>query len=161
MPWPEAADGDGYSLVLIDPASNPDHAIASNWRSSTLPGGNPGSSDATAFVGDPSVDDDGDGLNALMEHALGTSDSVANPSPLTIGANSDGAALISYTRNLSADDVVYSVESSSDLHTWNTLDPGIYLESETPMGDGTSVVTWQYTPTGDSRIFVRLSVGSR
>jgi hypothetical protein len=33
-PWPVAADGTGPSLVLVDPETNPDHAIASNWAAS-------------------------------------------------------------------------------------------------------------------------------
>ena len=31
-PWPESPDGDGPSLVLIEPESNPDHGIGSNWK---------------------------------------------------------------------------------------------------------------------------------
>ena len=32
-PWPESADGDGYSLTLIAPGTNPDHGDPLNWRS--------------------------------------------------------------------------------------------------------------------------------
>ncbi|MCB1100450.1 MAG: lamin tail domain-containing protein, partial [Verrucomicrobiae bacterium] len=41
-PWPETADGDGFSLVLKDPASNPDHSDGSNWIASATLNGNPG-----------------------------------------------------------------------------------------------------------------------
>ena len=32
LPWPTAPDGDGFSLVLMRPATNPDHADPANWR---------------------------------------------------------------------------------------------------------------------------------
>ena len=33
-PWPEEADGSGFSLVLNTPFTNPDHALASSWHAS-------------------------------------------------------------------------------------------------------------------------------
>ncbi|MFM8617319.1 MAG: CotH kinase family protein [Opitutaceae bacterium] len=35
FPWPEEADGGGASLVLSNPASNPDHNLASSWHART------------------------------------------------------------------------------------------------------------------------------
>jgi len=43
-PWPELADGGGYSLVLVDEAEGPPYD-ASRWRASTEPGGSPGEDD--------------------------------------------------------------------------------------------------------------------
>ncbi|MDP3071071.1 MAG: CotH kinase family protein [Opitutaceae bacterium] len=34
FPWPEEADGQGSSLVLNNPYSNPDHTLASSWHAS-------------------------------------------------------------------------------------------------------------------------------
>jgi hypothetical protein len=45
LPWPPAADGSGYSLVLLEPAANPDHAQPANWSASPLIGGSPGGAD--------------------------------------------------------------------------------------------------------------------
>lgn len=42
-PWPEGADGLGYSLVLANPALKPDPGFPGSWENSSLPGGNPGS----------------------------------------------------------------------------------------------------------------------
>jgi hypothetical protein len=57
VPWPEAADGDGKSLEIIDPlgdATNP-----ANWRASYYRGGSPGmAGTAPAMAGDF----DGDGV---------------------------------------------------------------------------------------------------
>lgn len=33
-PWPESPDGDGFSLTLIDPGGDPDHADPFSWRAS-------------------------------------------------------------------------------------------------------------------------------
>jgi hypothetical protein len=82
-PWPAAADGDGPSLVLVAPDTNPDHDLAANWRASTEAGGNPGTTDAVEFTGDPEADEDHDGLAALAEHAFGSSDHSPGPSPVS------------------------------------------------------------------------------
>jgi hypothetical protein len=42
LPWPESPDGQGPSLVLIDPLSGPDHSEPENWRASGSNGGSPG-----------------------------------------------------------------------------------------------------------------------
>jgi len=73
-PWPSSADGAGASLVLIEPATLPDHNLAQSWRASMSPGGNPGTTDAITFTGDPTADADQDGIPALLEFALGGSD---------------------------------------------------------------------------------------
>jgi hypothetical protein len=122
-PWPESADGDGDSLVLIGPWSNPDHGLFTSWRSSTTMDGNPGSDDQTALAGDPQGDPDHDQLPALLEHALGTSnliqDSLAdfltwNPDPAT------GTELF-LVSSLAAQSVQVSIEFSDDLRSWQAL----------------------------------------
>ena len=74
-PWPLEADGAGFSLVLINPESIPDHGDPASWRASTTTGGNPGTSDAVSFTGNAGDDLDDDGIAALLEHAFGSSDS--------------------------------------------------------------------------------------
>ncbi len=44
-PWPLAADGLGFSLVLRNPSSGADPGDASSWRASSSPGGSPGEAD--------------------------------------------------------------------------------------------------------------------
>jgi hypothetical protein len=51
-PWPEAADGDGPSLEIIDPLGDPNDPT--NWRASAADGGSPGDN------GEPSSDLAGD-----------------------------------------------------------------------------------------------------
>lgn len=122
-PWPESADGDGDSLVLLDPFANPDHGVFTSWRSSTTMDGNPGGDDRTFLAGDPARDPDGDRLPALLEHALGTSnlvsDSLAdyltwNPDPAT------GTELL-LVFSLAAQNVMVDIEYSDDLVLWQTV----------------------------------------
>jgi hypothetical protein len=49
-PWPQSADGAGFSLVLRNPNANPDPANPENWRASFRAGGSPGADDPTANV---------------------------------------------------------------------------------------------------------------
>ncbi len=170
-PWPVAPDGNGYSLVLIAPESSPDHALASNWRSSTEPGGNPGSSDAwEPFTGEPGIDNDNDGLSGFLEHALGSSDTQASPESYPVVGSSlfddDTGTLreyltITYRRNLAADDVIYEIELSTDATNWSP--DGIIFVASIPNADGTESVTCRSSvPVSDmTRQLIHLKVTSR
>jgi hypothetical protein len=166
-PWPDAADGGGYSLVLAHTSSNAGvnpldplgHGIASNWRTSAFPAGTPGSGNSQSFNGaDPAADDDQDGLSAFLEHALGSADQDPNQGPglFSAGVNEDSLTF-SFRRNLLADDVAYGIEVSSDLVNWTDA---VGRLVETPIGDGTSTVTFisDATISARSRLFMRLRV---
>jgi len=169
LPWPTAADGDGYSLVLIrtsdnaanDPLDPLGHGVAANWRLSATTGGSSGESDSSPFTGAPEADDDADGLSAFLEHALGSADNSPTPaaSVYTIGIDGD-AMTLTFQRNLSADDAAYAIDISTDLITWTV--GATSLSNETPNGDGTSTVTYTsdaIIPDND-RLFMRLRVES-
>ncbi|HEY3324108.1 MAG TPA: lamin tail domain-containing protein [Planctomycetota bacterium] len=49
-PWPAAADGLGFSLVSVNPNTNPNPDDARNWRASTNAGGSPGEDDPAYSV---------------------------------------------------------------------------------------------------------------
>ena len=126
------ADGNGYSLVLIAPLSDPPHGDPFSWRPSVGTGGTPGTSDAApAFSGAPDVDSDGDELTAFFEHATGTSDAIPNPNAApSIGhaffddgtGNQREYLTVIFLRNLAADDVVFETQLSSDLENWSSLE---------------------------------------
>ncbi len=156
-PWPTAADGNGYGLTLIAPTTNPDHNLAANWRLSTFSGGNPGTSDSTTFAGDPNADADHDGLNARVEYALGTSDSVYNTSGVTASIGLDNFLTVTFVRSLAADDVISEAQFSTDLANWT---PGSTI-TEVPLGDGTVLVTARSNTPTTERGFGRVSVRPR
>ena len=61
-PWPNAATGDGVSLILAHPVGNPKPAEAAQWTLSAVAGGTPAVSGVGngKFVGNPLLDSDGD-----------------------------------------------------------------------------------------------------
>ena len=166
FPWPVSPDGSGDSLVLIAPATNPDHSLPASWRSSTASGGSPGTGDAIAFTGSPTADTDGDGISALVEYAIGSSDSSPN-SPgasadaagTAVIADADGSIYFTATRNLAADDVILEPQMSTSLTGWSSA--GFTLMAETPIGGGLSLMTWHSTIPAGGRVFARLNVRLR
>ncbi|MBN1995991.1 CotH kinase family protein [candidate division KSB1 bacterium] len=60
-PWPTAANGAGYSLELMHPAS--DNTQPGNWQASTIPGGSPGVSNTTRTDVQDSYDRTVDGFS--------------------------------------------------------------------------------------------------
>nr|NIP93444.1 hypothetical protein [Akkermansiaceae bacterium] len=135
-PWPDSADGDGDSLVLLDPFSNPDHDDPDNWRSSTTSDGNPGLDDGVVFAGEPGLDRDGDRLPALLEHALGTTDLAPDllSSVLTMHFDPDDHGEIRITRSLAAQNVALTLEWSDGLQGWQPVPEPSTLDAHLPGG---------------------------
>ena len=168
-PWPTTADGLGFSLVLIAPSTNPAPSASSNWRSSFSPGGTPGGTDAQTFSGDPTADNDGDGLTALAEYALGSLDGDNGPSPesnptpgfIRLPGESSPRLTITFRRNPAAEDVILTLESSSDLSSWEPFEGNLLLVS--PNNDGTETVVYRSLRELDenTRQFCRVRVTPR
>ncbi|MFT5407663.1 MAG: hypothetical protein ACI9NC_000368 [Verrucomicrobiales bacterium] len=150
-PWPEAADGSGYSLVLIRPSTKPDLSDAINWRSSAAIGGVPGGTDATTLtefaatnnITDPFADHDYDGIATIIEYATGTPfDSPSHERPLTAwvepfssGATTTRHTVLEFSLGAGADDIELNPESSADLSSWIETRSFIYLgETRLPGG---------------------------
>lgn len=140
LPWPDGADGTGYSLVL----AGQDPGIPLDWRMSTTIDGNPGTTDTLPFSGTP---DD------LFTYALATDPSA--------GFVAD-ALTASFEQNLAADDALTGVEFSPDLVTWTPASPEQLL-SLTNNGNGTVTHVWKDTEPASSspRRFVRIRIELR
>jgi len=157
--WPAAADGGNYSLVLEGPAAS-DPNVATNWRTSTLTGGNPGGVDSVSFPGDPGTDSDGDGLLDILEWAMSGSLTGASQPEGAVEQLNVGGVLSSYLvfrcrRYIPADGIGFSVEISDDLGTWSG---SVILMGEENHGDGTATVTYrslQSVAGASSRMFMR------
>lgn len=159
-PWPSAADGTGPSLVLIRPESKPDPAIATNWRLSAGTG-NPGTSDSLALApGTESQDLDGDGIPALMEYAMGSSDTVPGAASIgtSRGSSDDGTPFLEVTfpRQTNAEDASLSPESSADLTTWSAS--GWTWQESTAGTNGSVTERWRLTGPDAARIPLFLRV---
>jgi hypothetical protein len=164
LPWSTSPDGNGFTLVLTAPSENPDHKLASSWRPSSTVGGNPTTSDALSFTGNPQDDLDSDGLSALLEYALGTDDTVPDqPGDLYyLSGQPDNLTFVTQ-RNLSSDDVVVTVQTSTDLDTWVDADAILELSNEENLGTGIARYTWSLPPLTNpgSKFFIRTRVALR
>jgi len=146
-PWPNAADGNGHSMVLIAPATNPDHTLPESWRASVLPGGNPGSSDALPPPANPNVDSNGNGYSDLFEYALAEPYILPQPGEVQVylQAGADSARVI--------------VEGSTNLAGWAPLSAAEMTASSAPSG-GILTQTWRL-PAGLDRAYLRARVVPR
>ena len=132
-PWPESADGDGFSLVF----NGTDPTQATDWRPSTTIGGNPSTTDSTPYPG-------GDLLVYLV--ANGPTADFTNDS-----------FSISVDLNLDADAAIIKAQFSSDLDTWT--DATIFTQVNN--GDGTSTLTATPSSPSDTKLFGRFVVKLR
>ena len=156
-PWSVSADGAGDSLALLLPADLPDHGLAASWRSSVYSGGSPGSSDSIPFTGTVGADLDDNGIDDLLDHAIGHAPGERDGLPLlTLNGNT---LSISYQVNFAADDTQLEAFWSEDLENWLPLGGDFELLSATPDGIGNQTLIYQSLPAnimiGD-RGFVRL-----
>jgi hypothetical protein len=182
FPWPAAADGDGPSLILLDPASNPDHGNPTNWTVSALPGGLPGGSPSPQSfdqwrallwsgtnatnnaVSGATMDQDGDGVCHFMEYAFGLSPLQASPEPaLQIWVEEfDGEPhlAIKIERSAAAANALFLWEHSTDLTAWASASALLELVSEQIAPTG--LLTQQYREidplSATTARFIRLRV---
>ncbi len=141
-PWPVEADGSGPSLVLIAPATAPNHELPENWRASAG-GGNPGATDVVPAPVEPNADDDGDGRSAFLEYALGGSDGDPNDGALLpVAVMNSGLFGIQFTQRLAADDARVLVESSPNLVDWSSDPAQIAFLGRENLGSGLVRMTW-------------------
>ncbi|MCP4849637.1 MAG: hypothetical protein GY899_16990 [Verrucomicrobiaceae bacterium] len=175
-PWPESADGDGFSLVFIGSAVPGDPDMPSSWRTSAGLNGNPGEDDALNYISwktvngvtDDAGDSDGDGLSGLMEYAFGGEPSAASPGLVPfaeiVSGGEDGVEeeYISFEvhRRLGADDVKIVVESSNSLGEWGDEQAALHLARVINNGDGTETVTYRLgrKETDERGLFLRARV---
>jgi hypothetical protein len=169
-PWPVAADGDGYSLTLIDPFSNPDHGDPRNWRASAVSGGSPGLGDTIDYADwkaatgghDDAEDRDGDGFTTRQEYFLGGDPAVAEQDLAPLFTSEPGGTLLmSVTRRATAADPAMRLEISADLTGWQPDPTAEFLSNQrlggTPARDR---LTFRLTPPPDtSRYFARFAFG--
>jgi hypothetical protein len=163
-PWPGGADGSGYSLVLRSPQTNPDHSLATNWRSSAFPGGSPGGTDVVPFPADPLADANGNGQPDLIDYALGND--LGRPPILPALALQPGALggpatlRLIYPCSIGAERAKIEVFFSTDLVAWKEGAPHLEAESVQPLGDGRALVTWRVEPPlrDEPRVFMQLRV---
>jgi hypothetical protein len=83
-PWPVTPDGQGFSLVPVNPDANPDSNDARNWRASSAAGGSPGADDPASTVPPVLINE------ALTATVLPERDVIELFNPTAAGANIGG-----------------------------------------------------------------------
>jgi len=179
-PWPEAADGDGPSLVLIDPETIPDHTDAANWMASGVAGGTPGSDEPPApgsyeefqvqfftpaellnpAISGAEADPDGDGRPNLLEWALATCPLEVDSPVWSFAWVEDGGLVypgIRFQKPEVAVGLVYELQACSDLGSW--VGVGTVPVSEGSLGGGIEQAVMRDILTeSEPRRFLRLGV---
>lgn len=158
-PWPAVTDGDGPSLILANPGSNPDHADPANWVASAVPGGLPGGgppaqsyaswrgfywnpADASDdLISGPAADNDADGFANFLEYTFGLNprQPSTSPAPLTtIEVIDDEPHLVLVLRLAAgATDASLEWQMSDNLVSWVNASATMELLSSIPSPDGT------------------------
>jgi hypothetical protein len=128
--WPAEADGNGLSLTRIETSAYGNDVI--NWQASPpTPGtdkGKPDSYDAWANeegIGPFEQDDDGDGILNGLEYALGLNPGIPNVMPTTQFIISEDKLEIHIPVVEPRTGVNYSLEISTDLLSWQSVETSI------------------------------------
>ncbi len=163
-PWPTAADA-GYSLVLIDPASNPAPTSPAAGARAPCPAATP----------TPAMRCHSRPIHSAMPTTTGSATSSISPwaassacprshrrslGSTTTSAVLAGVATMSYPISLGAEGVEVGIDASTDLSNWSDAAANTEFVSQTNLGDGRALVTVRFTsPIGDgARQFLRLRV---
>jgi hypothetical protein len=171
--WPVAADGGGFSLVLIAPLTNPNHDQAESWRVSAAGNnGTPGTGDNTGAYATwktmngiaSDLDTDGDGYANVLEYVLGTNPNgpgapamSAAIQTLNVNAVANSYFTFTFTHAPATDDVTWRVEMSPDLTTWSSAPADIQRVSLVVNGNGSVTETWRSAaPVSTTRHFARI-----
>lgn len=165
MPWPSAADGEGYSMTMGYPVSGADHSDANSWRASVALDGSPGASDRVTLQDwlainglspeDELTDNDGDGISAIIEYVTGTNPNDHNGNPMTVSI-SDGEFVFGFEQARSATSVIVEAQFSDDLQSWT---PAITV-NRTAIDEGKDQVVVRPIVEGGPKKFARLKVVS-
>ncbi len=160
-PWPNDADGHGYSLVLVAPRTMPDHNLAASWLPSPQKNGDPGTTSTTPFTAVWFLDANNNGLSDGVEYALAGSALPVSSQQLyspIVGVVGVPYLFVTFQINLHAAARVFP-ELSGDLSTWSGSGLA-YVSTVHDPATSTATVTYRSTVQSSllpPRLFVRVT----
>jgi hypothetical protein len=171
-PWPIGPDGNGSSLILRDPSTNPNHADPASWTASAIPGGLPSGvppvqtyavwrvlywSPATAAndaLSGPAADFDDDGLANFLEYAFGLDPCQPSLPPALKGLIEilDGEPHLTLSLRVASGstDAIRTWETSDSLTDWTSASTSLQLFSSQRNPDGTTLLKYFETNSAAS-----------
>ncbi len=161
--WPQSPDGDGPSLVRISPERLLPNSPM-EWRSGAPSPGTDDRINFTTWLGStPTGDPDKDGLDNLVEYALG-GDAMKDSSHLiptatyqsyVTGSGLGTYATLAFQRDVLHEDFTQQVEFSTNLTTWPITAEKV---SSLDHGNGTRTEVWRSSSPveNNTRIFGRV-----
>ncbi len=182
FPWPTEADGNGPSLILVDPNTNPHHADPANWTFSAIPGGTPGgSTPPQAFnqwralfwsgtnatnnlISGPSADPDADQVANFLEYAFGLLPFETSTPPgvqvWTEEFDGESHLALELLRSAAATNATFIWEQSADLKNWSSAANALELISAQTQSNGLQIQRFrEISPLALSNArFIRLRV---
>jgi hypothetical protein len=131
--WDLATDGDGFSLILVDPAGVQESNRGSEWRASGRIDGSPGEADRMTYdlwsikffekVMPPDADSDRDGRTDFEEYAFDSDplrpDLAEAVKWRTVSVGGFDFLALAFPCQIRATDLHYDVQASGDLLTWD------------------------------------------
>lgn len=174
--WPRLPDGDGPSLVLKRPETNPNHALPANWRASSGVDGSPGVNEGPTYAAWAALnnvtdligtgDDDGDGFTNLAEYLLGGNPKVpslgAVPSlavqSIDVGGVVSDYLTLTFKRAIGRDEASVAGQAATDVGSWSAA---VQVGDPIYNTDGTETLTFRHPQPKTSlttQQFLRLQI---
>lgn len=182
--WYKPTDGDGYSLVMLTPESTAvtDFDLKAHWGISPTLGGDPAAVSATtsmtyqiwkeanftapelldSAISGNTIDYDEDGLNNILEYALGLNPKLADAAlgytATFAQANGNDYLAMTLRRQKDTIDLTYQIQVDDTLQDWTETTTTV--GTPTDNNDGTETITIRDTVSfvDEAKRFIRLQV---
>ena len=159
--WPALADNGGRTLELRNPSGGLNLNESSAWAASATNGGTPGAARPSSSNGrptNPTADEDGDGIRALVEYLQGTSDTVPNASGMRLVQIDEDEFELSYPVVPGQLGLTVTVETSANLVDWSTGNLVSDVRTTSALPSGKALVTHRLTVPLQGVNYFRLDV---
>ena len=177
MGWYPLTDGDGYSLVVRDPASNPNLGDSASWRASKTLGGSPGIDETHpnvvgryVFYNQSQFDGNSQAAGPADDAAVATNKTALLPghtatfdnyTSYSRGLNGLIVDLGGETSTLSASDFIFRVGNDEETSRWTNASAPLTVLTRSRIGGVTRVeIVWENNAIQNQWLQVTLKGGA-